>query len=288
MHIKKAIIPAAGLGTRILPATKAIPKELLTVYDRPLIQWAVEEAYHAGIEEVILVTARGKDSLIDHFDRHGEMEKKLFESGKNELLTQIQNTLPAGMKLSIVRQPAALGLGHAVHCASHLIGDEPFAVLLPDDFVIGKTSCLKQLVDIHAQQGGTIIASVEVPEEKVNKYGILTPIKIKGKLINASGMVEKPSPNIAPSKYAVIGRYILDPNVMKQLKGARPGAGNEIQLTDAIDHTLPDTKLHGYLFEGKRFDCGARDGWIMANIEMALKNKELAEEIKKEFSHHFK
>lgn len=274
--IRKAVLPVAGMGTRVLPATKVLPKELLPVVDKPLIQYAVEEAAEAGITEIILVTAKGKEMLADHFDRNAELERSLEAKGKAELLDIARSTCPKGVTITTVRQPAPLGLGHAVLCARPVVGDEPFAVLLPDDLILGKPGCLKQLVDVWTETRGHVIAVENVPADQVDRYGILDVIEEKGRLARARGMVEKPKPSEAPSTLSVIGRYVLDPSVFDALERRERGAGGEIQLTDAIARTLDRVSLHGARFMGTRYDCGNKAGYVAAIIDAALAHPETA------------
>ncbi|EME69251.1 UDP-glucose pyrophosphorylase [Paramagnetospirillum caucaseum] len=274
--IRKAVLPVAGMGTRVLPATKVLPKELLPVVDKPLIQYAVEEAAEAGITEIVLVTARGKEMLADHFDRNAELERSLEAKGKAGLLEIARGTCPRGVTITTVRQPAPLGLGHAVLCARPVIGDEPFAVLLPDDLILGKPGCLKQLVEVWNQTGGHVIAVENVPADQVDRYGILDVIEEKGRLARARGLVEKPRPSEAPSTLSVIGRYVLDSGVFDALERRETGAGGEIQLTDAIARTLDRVPLHGARFVGTRYDCGNKAGYVAAIIDAALAHPETA------------
>lgn len=273
---RKAVFPVAGLGTRFLPATKAVPKEMLTIVDRPLIQYAVAEAAEAGVTDFIFVTSRGKSALEDHFDRNFELEYALERKGKNALLEEVRTVLPAEATLAFVRQPAALGLGHAVWCARHLVDEEPFAVLLPDDLVLNPTGCLSQMVEVYGQVGGNLLAVQDVPREETRNYGILDVTSEEGRLARAKGMVEKPAPEEAPSTLSVIGRYILDASVMRALDGTGKGAGGEIQLTDAIAATLDEVPLTGLRFEGRRFDCGGKAGFLEANIAVALDRPDTA------------
>jgi UTP--glucose-1-phosphate uridylyltransferase len=277
--IRKAVLPVAGMGTRVLPATKVLPKELLPVVDKPLIQYAVEEAAEAGITEIVLVTAKGKEMLADHFDRNAELERSLEAKGKAELLDIARSTCPRGVTITTVRQPAPLGLGHAVLCARPLVGDEPFAVLLPDDLILGKPGCLKQLVDVWSETLGHVIAVENVPADQVDRYGILDVIEEKGRLSRARGLVEKPRPAEAPSTLSVIGRYVLDPAVFDALERRQTGAGGEIQLTDAIARTLDRVPLFGARFLGTRYDCGNKAGYVAAIIDAALAHPDTAEAV---------
>ncbi|MEM6933584.1 MAG: UTP--glucose-1-phosphate uridylyltransferase, partial [Pseudomonadota bacterium] len=261
--VTKAVFPVAGLGTRFLPATKSVPKEMLPLVDRPLVQYAIDEAREAGIEEFIFVTAKGKSALEDYFDAAHTLERTLEEKGKHDLLAEVRNsTLPSGA-IAHIRQHEALGLGHAVWCARNLIGDEPFAVILPDDVIAGERSCLAQMVDAYEANGsnGCMVAAMEVPPEKTQSYGVLDISEDLGSLVVTRGLVEKPKPEDAPSNVAVIGRYILTPEVMSSLNQMRKGAGGEIQLTDAIaDQVDAGRPVYGFRFRGERFDCGSKSG----------------------------
>ncbi|MSO97705.1 MAG: UTP--glucose-1-phosphate uridylyltransferase [Rhodospirillaceae bacterium] len=274
-RVRKAVLPVAGLGTRFLPATKVIPKEMIPVIDKPVVQYAVEEARAAGIEEFIFVTADGKESIANHFSVHPVLESMLAEKKKTaEMHIIMDATLPPG-SLHIVKQHDPMGLGHAVWCAWQLIGDEPFAVILPDDMVLSKTPCLKQLIDAHAKVGGHMVAVENVARDQTNRYGILDVESDDGHLAKAKGLVEKPDPPKAPSTLAIIGRYILDPIVFKELDKRTKGAGNEIQLTDALNRTIGSVPFHGLRFEGTRYDCGTRVGFIEANVAFGLAHPEL-------------
>jgi UTP--glucose-1-phosphate uridylyltransferase len=279
-RVRKAVLPVAGLGTRFLPATKVVPKEMIPVIDKPVVQYAVEEARAAGIEEFIFVTADGKESIANHFSVHPVLEAMLAEKKKTaELKAIVDATLPSG-GLHIVKQHDPLGLGHAVWCAWKLIGDEPFAVILPDDMVLSKTPCLKQLIDAHAKVGGHVVAVEDVAREQTNRYGILDVETDDGRLAKARGLVEKPDPAQAPSTLAIIGRYVLDPIVFKELDKRTTGAGNEIQLTDAMNRTLAAVPFHGLRFEGKRYDCGTRVGFVEANVAFGLANPEMVDRLR--------
>jgi UTP--glucose-1-phosphate uridylyltransferase len=268
-QVKKAVFPVAGLGTRFLPATKAMPKEMLTVVDRPLIQYAIEEAVEAGIEQFIFVTGRGKTAIEDHFDIAYELEATMRGRGKS--LDVIGSTrLPAGAVTS-VRQQEPLGLGHAVWCARHIVGDEPFAVLLPDDLMVGNPGCLAQMVDAYNRVGGNIVCVEDVPRERTASYGIVDPGAADGRLTEVRGLVEKPRPEEAPSTLGVVGRYILQPEVMAILDARETGAGGEIQLTDAMAKLIGSQPFHGVTVEGERHDCGDKIGFVRANIALALK-----------------
>jgi len=274
--VKKAIFPVGGLGTRFLPATKAIAKEMLPVVDKPLIQYAVEEAIAAGIEQFIFVTGRGKSALEDHFDHSYELETTLMEKGKDDILQAVTDLLPNPGSVFYTRQMKPLGLGHAVWCAKELIGDEPFAVLLADDLVLapGK-SCLGQMIDVYNETGGNVVAIEEVPRADTKKYGVLDVISDDGKTAQAQGLVEKPNPEDAPSNLSIIGRYILQPEVFKELDKKERGAGNEIQLTDAMAKTIGNIDFRGLRFEGTRYDCGSKLGFIEANLAFALERDDL-------------
>ena len=273
--INKAVFPVAGLGTRFLPATKAMPKEMLPVVDKPLIQYAVEEAREAGIDQIIFVTGRGKTVLLDHFDHSFELEHVLGERGKTGVLNEMQQAMTKPGQISSTRQQQPLGLGHAVWCARHFIADEAFAVLLADDLIMGEPGCLKQMMDVYQETGGNIVASEEVPPEHTDRYGILDVVEDDGRLARAKGLVEKPAPSDAPSNLCIIGRYILQPEVFGHLSRQGEGAGGEIQLTDALAKTIPDMPFHGLRFEGKRFDCGTKLGFLEANVAFALERDDL-------------
>ena len=277
--VTKAIFPVAGLGTRFLPATKSIPKEILTLVDRPLIQYAIDEARAAGIKEFIFVTSRGKSALEDYFDHSPELEATLRRAGKDALLEILRETNMDSGAIAYVRQNRPLGLGHAVWCARRLIGDEPFAVLLPDDVIAAEKPCLQQMVEAYAQTGGNIVAAMEVPVAKTSSYGVLDVAEDMGAVVSVKGMVEKPKAGEAPSNLAVIGRYILSPKVMRNLDKVKPGAGGEIQLTDAIakEAKTPGT-VFGYRFRGQRYDCGTKAGFLQATVAFALARPDLRDE----------
>lgn len=274
--VRKAIFPVGGLGTRFLPATKAMPKEMLPVVDKPLIQYAVEEAQAAGIEDFIFVTGRGKHAIEDHFDVSFELDTMLRERDKTDMLAAIRSWMPSPGQISYTRQMEPLGLGHAVWCARHLIGNEPFAVLLADDLVLAQEACLKQMVDVHDEVGGSVVAVMDVPREHTNRYGILDVKSDDGRLASVSGLVEKPDPSEAPSTLSIIGRYILQPEVFDHLDKQEKGAGGEIQLTDAMAATLGSGSFNGLRFEGRRFDCGDKAGFLEATIAFALSRDDLA------------
>jgi UTP--glucose-1-phosphate uridylyltransferase len=266
--IRKAVFPVAGLGTRFLPATKAIPKEMLTIVDKPLIQYAVEEALEAGIEQIIFVTGRGKSALEDHFDISYELEATMRGRGKSLALIEGIRQKPGSPVY--VRQQEPLGLGHAVWCARHIVGDEPFAVFLPDELMVGTPGFMKQMVDAYAQVGGNVIGALEVAPEETDKYGIISPGARDGRLTEVTALVEKPAKGSAPSNLMIPGRYILQPEVMRILEGQAKGAGGEIQLTDAMAQLIGRQPFHGFTFDGQRYDCGDKAGFVQANIALAL------------------
>ena len=281
--VTKAVFPVAGLGTRFLPATKAQPKEMLPVVDKPLIQYAVEEAYAAGIRQMIFVTGRNKRAIEDHFDTAYELESELETAGKKELLALVRSVAPDDMNCSFVRQPRSLGLGHAVLCAEHLVGNEPFGVLLADDLMIGPSGgkpVLAQMTDAFSRLGTSLLAVQEVPLEQVRRYGIVAGEKITNiegcRLTRVSHMVEKPAPEAAPSRMGVAGRYILTPAVFGHIRNQERGAGGEIQLTDGIAGLLNTEIVHAFEYEGKRFDCGSKHGFLEATVELALQHPEVS------------
>ena len=275
-RVRKAVFPVAGLGTRTLPATKAMPKELLPVVDKPLIQYALEEAKAAGIEEFYFVTGRGKSSLEDHFDVAYELEATLRERGRCELLDELQAWLPKPGEIAYTRQQRPLGLGHAVWCARHLVGDEPFAVLLVDDLMVGEPPCLKEMIDAYDETGGNLVAVIEVPREDTKRYGVLDVVGDNGHLVRARGVVEKPEPAVAPSTLTIIGRYIIQPEIFDHLSQAKPGAGNEIQLTDGLDKLITaGQRFHGLRAAARRFDCGDKLGYLEANLALGLQHPTL-------------
>ncbi len=285
--VMKAVFPVAGLGTRFLPATKSIPKEIMTLVDRPLIQYAIDEARAAGISEFIFVTSRGKGALEDYFDRAPELEASLTRSGKTDLLEVLNRTNMDSGAIAYVRQNRPLGLGHAVWCARRLIGDEPFAVILPDDVITGADKpCLQQMVEAYQETGGCMVAAMEVPRAKAKSYGVLDVASEDGQLVTVRGMVEKPAPGTEPSTLAVIGRYILTPDVLDSLDRATAGAGGEIQLTDAIAQELVAGRpVSGYRFRGQRFDCGSKAGFLQATVAFGLERAELREEFAEYLGH---
>mgnify|MGYP001394639101 CR=1 FL=1 len=278
--VTKAVFPIAGMGTRFLPATKSIPKEILTLVDRPLIQYAIDEARAAGITEFIFVTSRGKGALEDYFDRAPDLEASLKAKGKTDLLEILQATNMGSGQIASVRQSEALGLGHAVWCARNLIGDEPFAVLLPDDVIAADKPCLQQMVEAYAETGGNMVAAMEVAPEKTSSYGVLDVPASISPVMPVQGMVEKPAPGTAPSNLAVIGRYILSPQVLRNLDNHQKGAGGEIQLTDAIEKEIHNAgNVYGFRFDGRRFDCGSKAGYLQATIAFGLAREELRDEL---------
>ncbi len=279
--VRKAIFPVGGLGTRFLPATKAVPKEMLPVVDKPLIQYAVEEAAAAGIEEFIFVTGRGKQTIEDHFDRSWELEQILDTRGKREVLAALRSWTPRPGQIAYTRQGEPKGLGHAVWCARRLVGDEPFAVLLADDLILSKTPCLSQMIAVYEETGGNVIAIMEVPQAETARYGVIDAGEASGRQVAVEGLVEKPAPEAAPSRLAVIGRYVLQPEVFAHLDEGRPGAGGEIQLTDAMAQLIGRQPFHGLRFQGRRFDCGDKLGFLEANIAYALERDELSARLRR-------
>ncbi|MCH8000297.1 MAG: UTP--glucose-1-phosphate uridylyltransferase [Proteobacteria bacterium] len=278
--IRKAIFPVGGLGTRFLPATKALPKEMLPVVDKPLIQYAVEEARAAGIEEFIFVTGRGKSAIEDHFDHSTELRDALMARDKKAELDSVEDMLLEPGQVAYIRQQEPLGLGHAVWCARNIARGEPVAVLLADDLVLAEVPCLAQMIEAHAEVGGNLAAVMEVPREHTDRWGILDVIDDDGRLAKARGLVEKPKPQDAPSTLSIIGRYILDPEVFVELDRQETGAGGEIQLTDAMARTIGRVPFHGLRFEGTRFDCGSKAGFLEANIVFALGRPDLRAEVR--------
>ena len=278
--VTKAIFPVAGLGTRFLPATKSVPKEIMTLVDRPLIQYAIDEARAAGIEDFIFVTSRGKSALEDYFDLAPDLEAALEASGKTKLLEILRSTNMDSGAIAYLRQHKALGLGHAVSCARRLIGDEPFAVILPDDVIAAEKPCLQQMVEAYHETGGAMVAAMEVTPEQTASYGVLDIASQDGPIVRAKGMVEKPALGTAPSNLAVIGRYILTPQVLANFDHIGRGAGGEIQLTDAIAEEISSGRdVFGYLFDGHRYDCGSKAGFLQATVAFALAREELHDEL---------
>ncbi|MBU2359605.1 MAG: UTP--glucose-1-phosphate uridylyltransferase GalU [Alphaproteobacteria bacterium] len=279
--VTKAVFPVAGMGTRFLPATKSVPKEIMTLVDRPLVQYAIDEAREAGITEFIFVTARGKSALEDYFDHSPEMERTLRKAGKDDLLEVLKSTNMDSGAVAYIRQHKAMGLGHAVWCARRLIGDEPFAVMLPDDVIAGDKSCLAQMVEAYAETGGAMVAAMEVAADRTSSYGVLDIESETGAIVKARGMVEKPAAGTAPSNLAVIGRYILTPDVLNNLNKVERGAGGEVQLTDAIAMEIAQGRnVFGYKFEGQRYDCGSKAGYLQATVAFALERPELQGEFR--------
>jgi UTP--glucose-1-phosphate uridylyltransferase len=277
--VRKAILPVGGLGTRLLPATKAVPKEMLTIVDKPLIQYAVEEASAAGIENLIFVIGPDKEAIAQHFDERVELQNALEERGKDDALEAVQKSALEPGRYAYVRQSVPLGVGHAIWCAASLINREPVAVLLPDDLILSETPCVKQLLEVYQRVGGNILAVESVRREETSRYGIVDVGGESGEIAAVQGIVEKPDPDRAPSTLAVIGRYILQPEVIEALEEQKPGAGGEIQLTDAIAATLGSVPLHAVRFEGQRFDCGNKLGFVEANVAFALARQELREDM---------
>jgi len=276
--VRKAVFPVAGLGTRLLPATKSIPKEMITVVDRPLIQYAVDEAREAGIEQLIFVTGRGKSALVDYFDSAYELEATM--KGKGKSLDPLAPSRAGFGELVTVRQQQPLGLGHAVWCARHVVGDEPFAVLLPDELMMGRPNCLAQMMEAYEQVGGNIVAALEVPEDETHQYGVVDPGETSGRLTEIRGLVEKPAPGTAPSNLMLPGRYILQPDVLRALDGQEPGAGGEIQLTDAMAKLIGQQPFHAFRFEGERYDCGSAAGFVIANLAVALGRDDVGSQVR--------
>jgi UTP--glucose-1-phosphate uridylyltransferase len=275
--IRKAVFPVAGMGTRFLPATKAIPKEMLPIIDRPLIQYAVDEAREAGIEQLIFVTGRGKTAIVEHFDYAFELETTLRERSKNLEILEPTRILPGN--LVTVRQQVPMGLGHAIWCARAIVGEEPFAIFLPDELMIGSPGCMKQMVEAYNDIGGNIISVLEVPHEEVSSYGVIAPGKSSGNLTEVTGLVEKPKQEDAPSNLIISGRYILQPEVMRVLEGQEKGAGGEIQLTDAMAQMIGSQPFHAVTFAGRRFDCGSKVGFVEATLALALEREDMADEV---------
>ena len=277
--VTKAVLPVAGFGTRFLPATKSVPKEVLPLVDRPLVQYAIDEARAAGIREFIFVTSRGKSALEDYFDSAPELEQSLIDGGKLDLLDLLKQTDMESGAVAYVRQQERRGLGHAVWCARRLIGDEPFAVILPDDVIDAETPCLQQMVEAYAELGGNMVATMEVPPDSVSSYGILDVGAAVGSTMPVRAMVEKPKPEVAPSNMAVIGRYILAPQILRNLEDVEAGAGGEIQLTDAIAAEIAArNNVHAFRFKGRRFDCGSKPGYLQATVAFGLSRPDLRDE----------
>ena len=278
--LKKAVLPVAGLGTRFLPATKATAKEMLPVVDKPLIQYAIEEARAAGIEQFCMVTGRGKTALVEHFDIAFELEATLRERDKPEALALLKGAQVEPGSMVTVRQQVPLGLGHAIWCARAFIGDDPFAILLPDDLILAEKPCLQQLAEAYRETGGNIVAVVDVPRDQTSRYGILKTGRDDGRLVEVLGLVEKPAPDVAPSTLSIIGRYVLMPEVIPELARMERGAGDEVQLTDGMSRLIGQQPFHGLRYEGKRFDCGDKIGFLEAQIAFALKRPDLGSAVR--------
>ena len=276
MRIRKAVFPVAGLGTRFLPASKVVPKEMLPLIDRPLIQYAVEEAVEAGCDTLVFVTNRYKHAIADYFDKAYELETKLEQAGKHELLAMVRDILPRHVQTLFVTQHEALGLGHAVLCARPVVGNEPFAVLLPDDMIWNRgRGALHQMADLAEREQASVIAVEDVPREHTNRYGIVSAERIDAHVARVHGVVEKPKPDVAPSTLAIVGRYILQPSIFELLETTRAGTGGEIQLTDGIAALIGKEKVQAFRYEGKRYDCGSKEGFLEANVELALAHPQL-------------
>jgi UTP--glucose-1-phosphate uridylyltransferase len=276
--IRKAVFPVAGLGTRFLPATKAIPKELLPIVDRPLIQYAVDEAREAGIEQIIFVTGRGKTAIVEHFDIAYELESTMNERGKS--LSALDDTRATPGDIITVRQQVPLGLGHAIWCARAIVGDEPFAIILPDELMVGEPGCMAQMVEVYNEVGGNLISVLEVPWDEVSSYGVIDPGATSGALTEVRGLVEKPPQDQAPSNKIISGRYILQPEVMRTLENQGKGAGGEIQLTDAMARMIGTQPFHAVTFAGRRFDCGSKLGFVEATLALALEREDIGAEVR--------
>lgn len=284
--IRKAVFPVAGLGTRFLPATKASPKEMLPIVDKPLIQYGVEEAIEAGVRQMVFVTSSSKRAIEDHFDRNAELEHELEERGKTELLEMVHSIVPPEVSCIYIRQPQALGLGHAVLCAKPVIGDEPFAVILADDLIDGEnTSCLSQMVKLFSREQSSVVAVEKIPKEESYKYGIIEPTNLYERVFDVRNIIEKPKPEEAPSNLAVVGRYLLSAEIFDYLEHIPRGTGGEIQLTDAIEALLKNRRVLGYEFRGKRYDCGSKLGYLQATVDYALKHPEVSASFR-EFLQH--
>ena len=277
--IRKAVFPVAGLGTRFLPATKAIPKEMLAIVDRPLIQYAVDEAREAGIDQMIFVTGRGKTAIVEHFDVAYELETTMEERGKS--LAVLDSTRATPGDIITVRQQVPLGLGHAIWCARAIVGDEPFAIMLPDELMVGKPGCMAQMVAAYNEVGGNLISVLEVPREEVSSYGVIAPGESNGALTEVKGLVEKPPVEEAPSNKIISGRYILQPEVMRVLENQGKGAGGEIQLTDAMAQMIGKQPFHAVTFDGRRFDCGSKTGFVEATLALALERPDMGAEVRR-------
>lgn len=279
MKITKAVIPAAGLGTRFLPATKAVPKEMLPIVDTPTLQYIIEEAAKSGIEDILIITGRGKRAIEDHFDKSYELENELARAGKHDFIESLEH-ISSLANIHYVRQKQALGLGHAIHCAKSFVGASPFAVLLGDDIVHSETPCLKQMIDVYDKYGSTVLGVQEVAREDISKYGIVDAVPVEQDVYRVRGMVEKPKPENAPSNIAVLGRYIITPEIFTLLENTRPGAGGEIQLTDALCALAQEQAMYCYTFEGKRYDVGSKIGFLQATVEYALRREDIGAQFK--------
>ncbi len=279
MKVTKAVIPAAGLGTRFLPATKAVPKEMLPIVDTPTLQYIIEEAAKSGIEDILIITGRGKRAIEDHFDKSYELENELARAGKTDYIENLEY-ISSLANIHYVRQKQALGLGHAIHCAKSFVGNSPFAVLLGDDIVRSKIPCLRQMMDVYEKYGSTVLGVQEVSDEDVSKYGIIDAIPVEKDIYRVRGMVEKPAPKDAPSNIAVLGRYIITPEIFDLLENTRPGAGGEIQLTDALCALTQLQPMYCYNFDGKRYDVGSKIGFLQATVEYALARKDIGAQFK--------
>lgn len=277
--VTKAIFPVAGLGTRFLPATKSVPKEIMTLVDRPLVQYAIDECRAAGIKEFIFVTARGKSALEDYFDHAPHLEQELRKKDKTELLEILKTTNMDSGEIAYIRQAKALGLGHAIWCARRLVHNEPFAVVLPDDVIAAEKPCLQQMIEAYEETGGSMVAAMEVPQDKTSAYGVLDVAEDMGSMVKVKAMVEKPKAEDAPSNLAVIGRYVLSPNVFKHLNKMKTGAGGEVQLTDAIAEEIDGDGVYGYRFRGQRFDCGSKAGFLQATVAFGLAREDLRHDL---------
>lgn len=280
--VRKAIFPVAGLGTRFLPATKALPKEMLPIVDKPLIEYAVDEARAAGIEEFIFVTGRGKSAIEDHFDNNYELEQTLAERGRQVELDQVNQAKLDPGQVAYVRQMSPLGLGHAVWCARNLINDEPFAVLLADDLIQADKPTLAEMIDVYETHGGNVVSLMEVPDHQTSRYGIVEPGHSSGRLVEIMGLVEKPAPADAPSNLAIVGRYVLQPSIMHHLSNAKAGAGDEIQLTDSLMRMVGEAPFNGLRLEGTRYDCGTKAGFLTAGVAFALRRQDVGEEVRRQ------
>jgi UTP--glucose-1-phosphate uridylyltransferase len=281
MKITKAVFPVAGMGTRFLPATKASPKEMMPIVDKPLIQYAVEEAMAAGMTDMIFVTGRGKRAIEDHFDSAVELESELQQRGQKDLLRMVRNIIPQHVSCTYLRQPKALGLGHAILCAMPVVGDVPFAVVLADDLIDGKPPVLKQMAEVFARRGGSVVAVQDIEREETRRYGIVRIEKGSKSPHRVHGIVEKPEPKAAPSTLGVVGRYLLTPRIFHHLRSVKPGSGGEIQLTDAIAALVSEEDVFAYEFEGRRYDCGSKLGYLQANLQYALKHPEVGDAFRK-------